>query len=316
MPESMKTIRVYRDSWMPEHLALLCGIANAGGGVLSVASTSKNYSQGLKRMRKPFEQIPVLAQQELGIICTTQPVLEGPTLCLEIDVPAADPRKPLRYKAAYRFYDNVTEQNLSLSPEEIMERRLGSAGAPAQPAQSQGFDALDAVVAAAETTVSAQAASAPAQEAALNAAPAATPSTSPEDLFQLFAALADRFAQAGGAVSVSQESGSITFSLPQQEEATPTSTQPHETSQLRQADPDAEAFVERSVAAANGFDLTSTDEYILRVLNTNGRATAPRIAEVLGVSESTVRRSFKRLKELQLIVRVGSAKAGYWRVMC
>ena len=61
--------------------------------------------------------------------------------------------------------------------------------------------------------------------------------------------------------------------------------------------------------------MTSTDEYILKVLETNGRVTAIRIAEVLGVSESTVRRSFRRLREYGFIERVGSNKAGYWRVV-
>lgn len=74
-------------------------------------------------------------------------------------------------------------------------------------------------------------------------------------------------------------------------------------------------FNERSIAAANRLDLTSTDEYVLKALETNGRATAIRIAEVLGVSESTVRRSFKKLRDLKMIERIGSDKAGYWRVL-
>lgn len=74
-------------------------------------------------------------------------------------------------------------------------------------------------------------------------------------------------------------------------------------------------FKERSVAAANRLDMTSTDEYILKVIETNGRVTATRIAEVLGVSESTVRRSFRRLRELGFIERIGSDKAGYWRIV-
>ena len=74
-------------------------------------------------------------------------------------------------------------------------------------------------------------------------------------------------------------------------------------------------FKERSIAAANRLDMTSTDEYILKVIETNGRITAVKIAEVLGVSESTVRRSFKRLREYSLIERIGSDKAGYWRLM-
>lgn len=76
-----------------------------------------------------------------------------------------------------------------------------------------------------------------------------------------------------------------------------------------------QTFKERSVAAANRLDMTSTDEYVLKVIETNGRVTAIRIAAVLGVSESTVRRSFKRLREYGFIERIGSDKAGYWRLI-
>lgn len=74
-------------------------------------------------------------------------------------------------------------------------------------------------------------------------------------------------------------------------------------------------FNETSIAAANRLDMTITDEYILKVLETNGRATALQIAKLLEISESTVRRSFRRLREYGFIERIGSNKAGYWRVL-
>lgn len=55
MPDSADTLRVQRDSWEQGHIALICGIANAGGGVLLVDSAGKDYAKGLTRMRKPFE---------------------------------------------------------------------------------------------------------------------------------------------------------------------------------------------------------------------------------------------------------------------
>lgn len=73
-------------------------------------------------------------------------------------------------------------------------------------------------------------------------------------------------------------------------------------------------FAERSLAAAHKLDMTQTDEYVLQVLTTNGRATAVRIAQALGVSERTVRRSFKKLRDYGFIGRIGSDKAGYWSV--
>ena len=74
-------------------------------------------------------------------------------------------------------------------------------------------------------------------------------------------------------------------------------------------------FNEISIAAANRLDMTITDEYILKVLEANGRVTALQIAKLLEISESTVRRSFRRLREYGFIERIGSNKAGYWRVL-
>lgn len=306
MSGSKKPPRVYRDSWVPEHVAILCGIANAGGGVLTVASISKNYSRGLKRIRRSFEQIPQLAQKELGIVCTTQPVLEGQTLCLEIDVPAADPNNPIRYRGSCCFFDIATDNVVSLDPEEISSRRMKEA--PSEP--QHDFDALDTLVTAADAEMAESETQATGNEEQRE-----------NDMFLLFSQLATQLEQMGGSVAVAQDKSSVTFAFPQQnngagaqEEAQPDTEAQQPETRIRQVDPNAKVFAKRSVAAANGFNLTSTDEYILRILNTNGRATALRIAEVLGVSESTVRRSFRRLKELDLIVRVGSPKAGYWRV--
>lgn len=76
-----------------------------------------------------------------------------------------------------------------------------------------------------------------------------------------------------------------------------------------------QTFEERSIAAAEELDLTITDEYVLKVLKTNGRVPALRIADLLKVSESTIRRSLKRLKDHGFIKRIGSNKAGYWKVL-
>lgn len=88
-----------------------------------------------------------------------------------------------------------------------------------------------------------------------------------------------------------------------------------DTVSAKRSSPQKTTFKDHSIAAANRPDLTSTDEYVLKVIETNGRVTAPRIAEVLGVSESTVRRSFRKLREFELIERIGSNKAGYWRLI-
>lgn len=246
MPDSADTLRVQRDSWEQGHIALICGIANAGGGVLLVDSAGKNYAKGLTRMRKPFEQIPRITQKELGIVCVTEPVLDGAVFCLEVVVPAGNPDHPIKYRGACWYYDAAVEENMVVRPEDVADLRR------VVPEQEQTAEART---------------------------------------------LEDTSEKPASPQPPTQNASSIFDGLATGDE-------------LRGA-----PFSQRSIAAANNLDLTSTDEFVLRALRANGRATAPRIAELLGVSESTVRRSFRKLRELGIIDRVGSAKAGYWRLL-
>ena len=70
----------------------------------------------------------------------------------------------------------------------------------------------------------------------------------------------------------------------------------------------------RTKAIQQDVGLTFNDEKVLAMIDIDGRLTAPRIAKNLNISESTVRRSFRRLRELGLITRVGSDKSGFWQV--
>lgn len=107
---------------MPDYVGLLCGISNAGGGALIVSSAGSSRAAGLRRLRKPFEKIPELSLRELGIHCSTHPILDGSTLSLEIDVPAAPSEHPVRYTGSYKFYEIDTERNLTLSLSELKKR--------------------------------------------------------------------------------------------------------------------------------------------------------------------------------------------------
>lgn len=70
----------------------------------------------------------------------------------------------------------------------------------------------------------------------------------------------------------------------------------------------------RDRAGQQNIGLTLNDEKVLAMIDIDGRLTASRIAKNLNISESTVRRSFRRLRELGLIDRVGSDKSGFWQV--
>ena len=62
--------------------------------------------------------------------------------------------------------------------------------------------------------------------------------------------------------------------------------------------------------------LSETEKGVLHFLKENPRATKPTIASSVGIGAGTVERAVKKLKELKLLERVGSNKAGYWKVNC
>lgn len=257
---STSEIVAYRPEWHDEDIALVCGIANAGGGRIVISPNISDRVKKMKRFKKTFERIPQLAWRELGLTCSTEPVMNGMNLCLEIQVPAAP--HPIRYGNNYYLYNEGIN---SIVPEELFDRL-----------RTPSIETPQAVFEVIQPSRDAQ-----------------VPNNAQATL-QASASIADQQAneQEGAASSPSA--------------ASPTSA------------PSANhrpTFNETSIAAANRLDMTITDEYILKVLETNGRVTALQIAKLLEISESTVRRSFRRLREYGFIERIGSNKAGYWRVL-
>lgn len=259
---STSEIVTYRPEWRDEDIALVCGIANAGGGRIVISPNINDRVKKMKRFKKTFERIPQLAWRELGLTCSTEPVMNGMNLCLEIQVPAAP--HPIRYGNNYYLYNEGIN---SIVPRELFDRLL----APN----------IETPQAATEVTQASR--------------DAQTPNNAQAALQANEISLADhRAREQESATSLSSSTVSVAS-------APSTSHKP--------------TFNETSIAAANRLDMTITDEYILKVLETNGRVTALQIAKLLEISESTVRRSFRRLREYGFIERIGSNKAGYWRVL-
>lgn len=257
---STSEIVTYRPEWHDEDIALVCGIANAGGGRIVISPNISDRVKKMKRFKKAFERIPQLAWRELGLTCSTEPVMNGMNLCLEIQVPAAP--HPIRYGNNYYLYNEGIN---SIVPEELFDRL-----------RTPSIETPQAVIEVIQPSRDAQ-------------VPNNTQAT-----LQASASIADRQAN-------EQE---IAPSFPSATSATSAPSANHKPT-----------FNETSIAAANRLDMTLTDEYILKVLETNGRVTALQIAKLLAISESTVRRSFRRLREYGFIERIGSNKAGYWRVL-
>lgn len=211
-------LSVQRSTWKPEHLALVCGIANAGGGTLTIASSRGNKLSDVRKAQRFFDTVLRQTQGELGLACSIEPIMVGGHLCAEIMIPAAT--MPASYNGAHYLWRHGI--NDRANREDV------------------------------EQVISAE------QKAAL-----------------------------GATAKVIAPKG-VTSS---------------------------KKFDELSLAAANNLDLTAIDEQIIKVLTINGRVTARRVAQYLKVSDSTVHRSYRKLRELGIICRIGSKKAGYWKVL-
>lgn len=57
----------------------------------------------------------------------------------------------------------------------------------------------------------------------------------------------------------------------------------------------------------------SLNEQILLLISKQNDITRTRLASELGVSESTIKRTIKKLLEEGIITRIGSKRSGYWQ---
>lgn len=60
--------------------------------------------------------------------------------------------------------------------------------------------------------------------------------------------------------------------------------------------------------------LSQMEERILAEIQKNPHATKRQISEVLDISQSSVARATKKLKDIGIIERIGATKSGYWKV--
>jgi ATP-dependent DNA helicase RecG len=57
-----------------------------------------------------------------------------------------------------------------------------------------------------------------------------------------------------------------------------------------------------------------SDQKIIALMRKNSKVTIKEICESTGLSESGVKKVIKKLKDEEIIVRVGSLKGGEWKV--
>ena len=63
------------------------------------------------------------------------------------------------------------------------------------------------------------------------------------------------------------------------------------------------------------FEEISIEQKVLDLLKVNPKITRIEIAESLGTSDSTIKRALKNMTDSKLIERIGSLRAGEWKVL-
>jgi predicted HTH transcriptional regulator len=70
----------------------------------------------------------------------------------------------------------------------------------------------------------------------------------------------------------------------------------------------------KNVGVNVGVKLTKTEQKLLELLKTNGGLTAAELADKLDVDSRTIERGLKKLRNDNVIERIGSDKTGEWKI--
>jgi ATP-dependent DNA helicase RecG len=62
-------------------------------------------------------------------------------------------------------------------------------------------------------------------------------------------------------------------------------------------------------------NITPDQQEIVDLVGKNGSMTTKELAEKIGIAERNIRANIKRLKEVEIIIRVGTTKSGHWKVV-
>ncbi len=53
----------------------------------------------------------------------------------------------------------------------------------------------------------------------------------------------------------------------------------------------------------------------MEILLTNPGITIPQLSKIIGITERSIERNIQKLQKERIILRIGPAKGGYWKVV-
>jgi ATP-dependent DNA helicase RecG len=112
MTESQHT--EWKESWHDDHLAQVCGFANAQGGTLVIGRNDQGVAVGLRDAKKLLEDLPNKIRDLLGVVAQVDLRHEDGKDLLEITTPAYP--NPISYRGHYYLRSGSTLQELKGAP--------------------------------------------------------------------------------------------------------------------------------------------------------------------------------------------------------
>ena len=122
MTESQTT--EWKENWRDDHLAQVCGFANAQGGTLVVGRNDKGVAVGLRDAKKLLEDLPNKIRDLLGVVAQVDLLHEEDKDLLAITTPAYP--NPISYRGHYYLRSGSTLQELKgAALDQLLLRRYG-----------------------------------------------------------------------------------------------------------------------------------------------------------------------------------------------
>ncbi len=73
--------------------------------------------------------------------------------------------------------------------------------------------------------------------------------------------------------------------------------------------------MDREKDVRKDFNLSQKQVRILKAILENRNVTQEQLSEIVGITVRNIQTNMKKLKEMGVLIRIGSRKGGYWEVL-